>query len=276
MTLKQLNRDLRSGTVLPPETKSNLRPYKAPLEPVEEGFGFKGTVAETVTGTHIQCHICGYFYANLAMHVAKEHKMSSTEYKDTYQLEHKRGLCSTAYSEIRRQDSLRRSPKVKQAQLDNLAKGRLIKQDYTKRRNKSSLEFKNKRGSCYYQLLDKIEALGKKLGRTPQCREFITEYGESYFGNIRQTFGTWNQAVTFAGFAPGRIGNTGNQRYSRESVIAMIRSFQEIEGRPPRASDMGTGIPTYYVLKRLFGGGIIEARRAAGLGHYDFINEGQD
>ena len=54
----------------------------------------------------------------------------------------------------------------------------------------------------------------------------------------------------------------------------MIRNFYEIEDRVPRVSDLGDMLPSKNVIHRLFGG-IIEARRAAGFGQNDYINEQQ-
>lgn len=141
------------------------------------------------------------------------------------------------------------------------------------KRSKKSLEQKNKEGRCYYQLLDKINVLAKKVGKVPTQREFIEEFGEGYLGSIRGTFGSWNAAVTVAGLEP-RVARGRSIKYDRERVGEMLKEFYKIEGRPPRLSDLGRGyMPSAKVLRRLFNGSIIEARRFAGMSAFDYIHE---
>ncbi len=265
---------VKQGFILPRETKANLRPYKEPLEAVKDGYGFLGTVAQNETGTHMQCHICGYFYGNVGRHAKAIHGVDQKEYKQRFQLSLRRGLVSDTVRTMLINNNLRQPRHVKEERVRRM---KILQRTYANHemsQPKKSLEAKNKEGRCYYQLLDKIELLGKKLKRTPTRRDFSKEYGEGYLGSLYGTFGTWNQALSFAGFTPNRQ-KEGQPKYSRESVIAMFRNFYEIEGRVPRSSDIGTMIPSNNVIRRLFGG-MIEARQAAGFGQNDYVNETVD
>lgn len=229
-------------------------------------------MAQNETGTHVQCHLCGYFFKNLGKHVVNEHKLTPKEYKSKFKLRLKRGLASEVTRVKAINAALACSSAEKVRRLEALKKGTAVTKGRLRQSHaKQSLEAKNEKGSCYYQLLDKIEVLGKELGRTPSLSDFRRKYKGHYIGAVYSTFGTWNQAVTFAGFTPRTYGGS-QYKYNRDTVIAMIRNFWELEGRAPRVSDMGTLIPSSAVITKLFGG-IIEARKAAGLGQYDYINE---
>lgn len=254
----------------------NIRPYKEPLEKVEGGFGYLGTLAHTEDGSKVQCHICGELFESLGKHTAKKHKVSAQEYRQRFKLPKRIGLASETERTKMRNLNLAQSSKTKAERVKRIAAyGRdPSKKDRFDKHGGQSLENKNRRGGCYYQLLDKIEALGKKLGKTPTGRDFNKEYGTGFTTSVRLTFGSWNQAVSLAGFTPTRFRGS-NVKYSRDMVIAALRNFYEIEGRVPRARDLGDTLPANLVIIRLFGG-IVEARRAAGLGQYDYINEGAE
>lgn len=250
-------------------------PYKEPLEPVDQGFGYKGTLGFTKDGSLVQCHICGQLFKNLGRHAYNQHELTSEQYKQRYQLSPRTALVSKDTSEKLRQSNLRQKQSVKEKRVAelkvNVKRNHDPKTGIRERKVEQSLEHKNKRGSCYYQLLDKIETLGKKLNKTPTKQEFINEYGGGFMLSVTRTFGTWNQALSLAGFTPN-MQMSSRMKYSRDMVISSLRNFYEIEGRPPRASDMGDGIPGGSTIRHHFGG-IIEARRAAGLGQYDYIHE---
>lgn len=267
---------VKTGIRLPRDTEADYEPYKEPLEPVREGFGYYGTVAHNKAGTHVQCHLCGYFFRGLTNHLKRVHEITASEYKHQFQLARQTGLISHEASLRAAQAAMARPAEQKkellEKRLKNLEAGRTTRDfDIS---IKKSLEAKNKEGRCYYQLLDKITILTKALGRTPTRRDFEKLYGGGYLGSVYNTFGSWNEALTIAGLQPNRIGNR-NAIYNRDDVIALIKEFYKIEGRVPRAKDMGGGvIPSKNVIQRLFGG-IIEARKAAGFVYADFINEAQ-
>lgn len=259
---------LRHGFILPPDTEADLMTYKTPLEKVPGGYGYYGTLAQNKEHTHVQCHICGFFFRGLASHTSMVHGMTGREYKIEHGLLLGPGLTASKQRELHIKHGITsRTPqqKARSLQLLDEYRGR-----YQPRRE-HQLELRNRRGRCYYQLLDKIQKLAEKLKQTPSRRDFTAEYGFGDDHAVIGTFGSWNQAVSLAGLTP-KAYRPSNPTYSEGMVIAMIRNFYELEGRVPRQSDLGDMLPSGNVIRRLFGG-MIGARKAAGLGHADYINE---
>lgn len=267
----QFDYDVRKKKILPPDTLGDLNPYKEPLQEVDEGFGYKGTLKQSVGKTHIQCHICGYFFKSLGHHV-RDHGINAKQYKDKFDLARGTSLMSDKARTARVAISLATTKKHKQTFLAGLAKGRKTMGDAPRHSKKKSLEAKNKQGRCYYQLLDKINNLAKKLEKVPTSDEFGKEYGYSYLRNVQRTFGTWNRGLTIAGFTPIAIRGQ-HFKYDEYMVGELFKEFMQIEGRPPRRADLKGGfLPDGAVIDRLFGG-IIEARKYAGMEEFDYINE---
>lgn len=52
------------------------------------------------------------------------------------------------------------------------------------------------------ELLEAIRELNKKTRKTPPTRDQMDEYGEYYGRSYRLRFGSWNEAVSAAGFEP--------------------------------------------------------------------------
>ncbi|WP_100504010.1 homing endonuclease associated repeat-containing protein [Mycobacteroides abscessus] len=257
---------LKKGIVLDRDTKPELEPYKEPLRKVEYGYGYMGVVAHNEAGTHVQCHLCGYFFADVAKHL-KQHGISSTEYRQKFDLNRQSKLASKQSRQRYIDASLNVSSDEK------LRRVTMFKSSVMSKRmaygHKRSLEWYNERGICPDQILDKIEKLAVELKRTPTRRDWEQMYGSASY--IYKTFGSWNQALSFAGLTPNAY-RPSRPRYTRESVIAMIRNFYELEGRVPRSSDLGVMLPSSKAIGRLFGG-LVEARAAAGFGQHDYLNE---
>ena len=208
--LRTLSHRKDAGTVLPPDTKSNLSVYKEPLERVEDGHGYFGTIARDKTNDFIQCHICGYFYEGLSQHVANNHKMPVAEYRTVFGIARKTKLTGERlYLKQRQVGRMRRaeieSKPILKAKVDkNLLKGQQganahLKQPY-------SLERRNKLGICEQQTVEKILELAKKLGKTPSRNEFIRAYGHKGKTPVYYFFNTWTNACLAAGLEPNEKG----------------------------------------------------------------------
>jgi Homing endonuclease associated repeat/ROS/MUCR transcriptional regulator protein len=191
--------------VLPPDTPSDLSVYKNPLEPVEDGYGYFGTIAKDKSGNFIQCHICGNFYEGLSQHIAQNHKMPVAEYRTVFGVARKTRLTGERlYLKQRQLGRLRRAEVEKKpilrAKVDKaLAKGREAGQV---NRQYYSLERRNKLGICERQSLEKVQALAKKLGHTPSENDFAREYGRKWRTPLYYYFNTWNNAMSAAGLEP--------------------------------------------------------------------------
>lgn len=247
-------------SMLPIETPPVLVGYKEPLTKVTNGFGFYGTIAYDETERHTQCHICGYFFENLHMHIAKKHEQTTREYKLKF------GLPITI--------SLR-APKSKSYQwetwhgLDEDKRKKVLDQLNAARDRKmpekivgKSLYKKNLEGRCPDQLLDKIMKLKDKLGRAPSQNEFVAEYGSGFLGSIRLTFGTWNEAKRILGLSARPHG--GEREYDPETLLDMLRNFQKEKGREPMSSDTKGILPSGNTFRRHFGS-FTNAKKEAGV-----------
>lgn len=239
------------GDFLPPDTKAIMASYKEPLKPVTKGFGFYGTIAYDETEQYTQCHMCGNFYPSLGSHIAKAHGKDSRAYRLEF------GLPSTI--------SLK-GPKAKNHNFEKWAalsaeeKAVIIERlkaasEGTKRGSDRSkaLYYKNLEGRCPDQLLDKIEKLATKLGRTPTYREFDTEYTGGHSQSVKLTFGSWNEAIKILGLKPRSRGG-GLHEYDRETLLTMLFDFKERYGREPMVSDTRKGLlPSQTTYRHHFG-----------------------
>jgi hypothetical protein len=78
---------MNAPVVPPTAVKPIYIDYKEPLRPIEDGFGYMGTLATNDDRSLIQCHICGHYFGNLVMHVWSKHQMRSRAYKEKFGLE---------------------------------------------------------------------------------------------------------------------------------------------------------------------------------------------
>ncbi len=230
---------LAKGMILPPETEPILNQYKEPLKPVEKGFGYLGTIAFNKDETHTQCHICGYFFKQLGRHVTNQHDMKVIEYRDKFRLARQTSLVAseTRQKYVKRYANLSSDEKL--AKITSLTKAASVSREksITKNWNKGishSLELKNKEGRCPDQLLEKIEQLSKKLGKTPTGRQFSGEYGGGYYESIKTTFGSWSNAVKICGLTV----RTPGHYYDERTLKVMLWDFKERYGREPYSKDL--------------------------------------
>lgn len=197
---------IKQGIMLTPDTKPVLKGYKFPLTKVQDGFGYIGTLAYNQEKTHVQCHLCGFYFKSLGHHLMRSHALSSMDYRDRFGLMRATSLGAPKYIDLLRERTglLNRERKpLNQAQLDALQRGR----DRVRENKSLSLEVYNKRGRCPEQLLRKIEKLAKELGKTPTRREFIKKYGDNGdLDSIYRTYGSWNGAVAMCGLQPNKKG----------------------------------------------------------------------
>lgn len=276
MTRKDFRHRVKTGRILLPDTEANLRPYKEPLLPVEGGFGFYGAIAQNKEKTHIQCHICGFFFPSVGAHANKIHGVDGKEYRETYQLSRTTSLASDTVQAVYRAATLNQAEATKEKRV---ALFKSMSREFRQQQQhgtKKSLERKNKEGRCPDQLIDKIVRLAEKIKRTPRKRDFIAEYGEGFWHSVYDTYGGWNNAVRIAGMQPSNVGGAHRVTYDYETVVDLVREFYRVEGRVPRATDIGKGIiPSKQVIRRLFGG-VIEMRKAAGFELADYVHEKGD
>lgn len=234
----------KSGIVasLPVDTPSMMKDYKEPLREVPNGFGYMGTISYDKSQTYTQCHSCGVFYRFLGKHVTAAHSLTSDEYKEKYGIDKKSSLLATntrsnavehwaSLSDAERTKRLERLREM--AKLGNRAKQGLPRQ--------TRLEWHNKRGSCPDQIVDKILALHKKLGKTPTQKDFEKAHNRGLVKTATVHFGGWNEAVKQAGLVPN-TRHRGTAWYTEEQLLESLRDFKKIYGREPYSGEARTGI----------------------------------
>lgn len=245
------------GNILPPDTKGVLLNYKEPLTQVKNGFGYLGVITTNNDKSHIQCHICGYYYANLGTHIQRGHKLNTREYKQTYGLRLDRGLCSPKFREecIRRFHNASDDVRAKRIQGLQQARKSLNKKYQKGWRKKMdySLENKNENGTCPDQLLDKIKSYVDKYGHTPGQNDFRKEYTGGALEAVYRTFGSWSNAVKICGLE--QKNPAFNRTHSRETLIFIMQEFYDKWQRKPSYADFKdrNGLPSHTNLYKYFG-----------------------
>lgn len=226
--------------------------YKEPLQKVDNGFGYIGTIGSAEDGSKIQCHICGSMFVALGQHVRQAHKLSAHDYKAKFQL----GLTTSLESEGAR--------KVRMSNYQNLwseerkDKLRRISHDIgrnsgaKKGHNPWHLERRNREGKCPDQVLKRVTDLAAELGRTPSYLDFTAKYGHEFMGPIRTLYGGWTKVVRAAGMIPVNEANT----FDRVQMLVAINDFRFKYGREPLWSDFKRNpmFPDTSIYHRVFGG----------------------
>lgn len=249
--------------VLSPDTPLFYDNYKEPLTKVENGFGYMGTLATNETGSHVQCHVCGYFYEALGVHL-RTHNLKAREYKQKFGL----GVSTALVGERVREAYIKSRQEWRGMLRPGLVKywvdvrAGLIKRPVRKG-EKRSLEQYNKQGVCPEQTLQAIKDLATKFGRTPSHDEFRAVHNGRFHGPILTHFGSWSNAVRLAGMIT--VGDAKTAATTKPMLIAYLKDFYDRHGRTPMNSDFKRGIivPRYNYYKEF--GTLNVARVAAGI-----------
>lgn len=246
-----LEQKAHKGLILGPETKPLYDNYKEPLTEVKNGYGFNGALATEKTKTHVQCHMCGYFFKHLGIHIAKFHKVEPKAYKQQYGLAAQTSLVAEKTRSNAIEASENVSWWVKRKRLKALANGRKIRAAIGNRYKAKPLELKNKEGRCPDQLIDKIHKLATELGRTPSSREFREYYG-GYLGSTYLAFGSWANALKIAKLMPAKVGLPTT--YTQQALIQILHDFKAKHDREPSFSDMRNDfMPSQSTFHKYFG-----------------------
>lgn len=247
----------------------DLLNYKEPLAKVEDGHGFYGTLAQTKNRDLVQCHICGDLVENLGTHAWVKHEMRAREYRIKFRLGLRTPLCSDSFSEkiktMKAEQWERMTEAEREARRESM---REAQKKAVRVGNPRSLEALNRDGMCPDQLIEKIQLLADKLGKSPTYKQFEEEYNGKYIGAITRTFGSWVGAKRMAGYAPCKTGSKvphNRNRYTNDQLLEFLRSAYKEKGTIPTYSDWKRGfLPNYHLYRHRFGG-IQKARRQAGI-----------
>lgn len=244
--------------------------YKEPLKPIEpdKGFGYYGTIAMSADRTQIQCHICGKLYKSMGSHLDRVHEIDKAEYKKRYELSASTALVGETIRENMRalavvtfnnrgqltQELRDYNEKVKNGTAPHVS--------HIRKAKNHTLEWRNKRGLCPDQVLEKIEDLIKlNNGRVPTAPEFKAHYKGRYLGSILYQYGSWANAVHKLGVLTAGELN----RVDKAKLISDLQAFYKLHKRIPTNSDFNRGLLVHRnVYTRAFGN-LNEARIEAGM-----------
>ena len=259
------------GEVLPPDYKDvTTEPYKEPLRQVKDGFGYYGAVVSTKTGSHVQCHICGFFYRGLSHHIAQFHKMNTKDYRVNYGLRMRDGLLS-AQEKQRRQAMVMKNPNWRQQNKKALAaahaatRRRVKKGKHKQGGNTWTLQKRNERGNCPDQCIAKIQELAKREGYA-SYNEFERTYGSGLMVSVKYHFKSWSNACKIAKVVTHAEFEKRDYEKRKQVVLNQIKDFYKKNGRTPQSADFNTSkeMPNQTTVSKMFGT-LNRAREEAGV-----------
>lgn len=265
-----------------------IKHYKEPLKviPKRKGFGYYGTLAGTLDGRGVQCHICGKIFIHLAAHIPQAHKIAVKEYKEKFQLAYNTALTSENYRQITKERTLEwlktLTPEQK-IEYRQKARQKALKWHERRRENgnvqpKQQLETKNKRGTCPDQLIEKLRKCAVELGHTPTKGEFINWCGGQRFTHLlRATFGTWDSSLKAARLKKRAKKNSANHVGERkglpkgsiivsdEEMLEQLRIYVETYHKIPTSTDCKRGLIRSEKVYIARFGSLPKARELAGI-----------
>lgn len=266
---RRFNGEINRGLIRTPDYEGvTTEGYKEPMQAVEDGFGYYGAITRTTDGKHIQCHMCGYYFANLAAHVHYKHQIKVRDYKTTYGLRITAGLVSPheRQAEQRRFNEKIRAQAGKNAQIARVALAKRRAEPDYQPAPKWSAQMRNEEGRCRDQTIARIRHVADLNEGRPSFNAYTRVFGGGAMGTVKYWFGSWNAAVIAAGYEPAssvRI-RTRNQRV--ELALIGMRDFYEKHGRTPQTADFraSPSLPHPNFVAKEFGS-LNEARREAGV-----------
>lgn len=252
---RKMNMDIKSGELRTPEFKEvNVANYKDPMRKVEDGFGYYGAITTTNDGKHIQCHICGYYFANVGAHVQSRHKVEARDYKIKYGLRLKDGLLSPIEkfaSQFRYNKYSRKSPEEYRTMS---LKGAATRKERGVKTGGDmwTAQTRNEKGLCEDQTIAKIRRVAELCGGIPTHQAYDNEYGGMQV--VYHWFGTWEKAVEAAGVTSYLKAKKIAVKEERERVITGMKRFYEEHNRTPQTADFNSVgyLPSQNRMKRLF------------------------
>lgn len=193
--------------------------YKEPFMPFREGYGYEGVLLFDGLSDKIQCHLCGDWYEAMGNHLHREHNMTASAYKEKVGLRQTTALVSEtlrakmiANGMDKRLQNLRAGGKKTQEEKDKIRA--TLK--------KVCREKENETDTCPLQLIERLQVLAKKLGRTPTERE--CHFKES----IQRVYGSFKEACSVAGIEYRVSGETISRRqskYSKEMTVNFVKNY---------------------------------------------------
>lgn len=236
--------------------------YKEPLMPFATGHGYEGVLLYDGKTDKVQCHFCGSWFFALGNHLGKEHNMKASEYKTMTGLRQTTALIGEEYRKKLIANGL-------DVRLKNLIPGGKKTEKEKKKvaaglkKNNSTRQHQNERGTCPEQLLDRLRDLAKELGRTPLTDEV------GFYETLVNVYGSYKNAIKKAGLKyrkPGQnVHYNAKKIFTREELLELIREFTRKQGREPSYSDVRRSmLPSGSTYVRHFGSWVKAKKIALG------------
>lgn len=228
------------------------RPY------VRSGRSLRGALELDPSQSGVKCHECGAYKTNLGGHVKSCSGLSPRDYKLKHGLRLSFGLLAPVERSKLATRAAHLQPYRMTGVLPTTPGPRIHVGTYH--------EWRNEKGLCPAQLLEKIRKIAEDLGHTPTQREIIEfrEFIGVWPSSLARALGvsSYNEAMRVCGFEPNHIV----RKHSKDILIELLRDARIALCRVPTAADCRPPLlPSVAVFQGHFGSWLA-ALDAAGFG----------
>lgn len=237
---------------------------KAPF--VVSGKSVLGAMEYDRTADKLKCHECGEWFGCVSKHAVHKHGISSKEYKEKHRLRIGSALVAPGVAASIREKLIANLSSRTGSLKASARKGGFTKGDKRPIRrgvySGSMMEWRNVHSTCPAQLVERVKAIAKDLGRAPKGSELQTAGI-----HLRRKMGmTVNEALDLAGLKtnPYRKEQYAGER-GRQILIELLRDFYVRNRRAPNCRDWASGLLPNRKTYTFWFGSVFGALDAAGL-----------
>lgn len=235
----------------------NIEKWVPPFVQNQTGFGFVGVVAEDFKTEKLQCSECGKWFEQLPTHYSVAHKMTGEQYRAKFGLLNSTALKSKSIR-LAQSALITKMQKDGRMNLGNRKNRNGKSYGFTKKNElagnrkgiKKAVESQNKFGQCDLQIMTKMIALGKKLGKTPSLVDIKKEYGGGVISIMHVRYGSYIQyCKDYLKMEPlySRY-NPRPENFWKNSLLAMGKKALK-KGKTPKAKGFLPEKESRYVYK---------------------------
>lgn len=241
-----------------------------PFGKLEGYFGYYGMLLENYLDRTVQCHVCGEWFGNLAIHI-KKHGMNAVEYRSSFGFSKRVPLVHpdirSLRSEISKDQWTGLGDVERQLKVENLKKGRNSKGNVYTKKATNTESYRNKKNTCEVQLGNRLSEVALHLKSDILSSEAVRNISpeeipgvKGLVSTIERRFGSWEKGVKFYGYdIPEKT------KWEKDDVIKLIKKFypknKTIDKWSMLRLKLDGGVPCVATLGRMFGSwvGAIEA-----------------
>ncbi len=163
----------------------------APYTPVKNGYGYYGVLLSHKETGKIHCHLCNGWFNHLGAHIAKTHKIKSSDFKRQFGFSQRQPLCSESFSGHCSDNILKSIASGKIKPIPHEIAKTISRKNGKRKSKKHTLLFLNKNSICPEQVKQRVMALGEKLGHYPSSEE-MKVHEPTLFSLIVRRYKKWN------------------------------------------------------------------------------------